>query len=78
MSISPVENEATGERAPQPAQPFERFFFRSVAAYFKLPVAGDTHLDLVTVLEIQSLDNRCGQTDGKAISPLRYLHRQVS
>jgi hypothetical protein len=74
MKVNAIESEASGKRAPQPAQPFERYFLTLVAGYLELPVASDPHFDLIAMLEIQSLHDRRGQTDGEAVPPFGYLH----
>ena len=74
MSLHSIEGETCRKRTAQPPQSLDRFFPAAITAYLELSRPSDTHLDLVSVLEIQSLDDRCGQTDGQAIAPLRYLH----
>jgi hypothetical protein len=64
MSLYSIEGEAWRERSAQLPQSLDRFFPAAITAYLELSRPCDTHLNLVSVLEIQSLDDRCGQTDG--------------
>jgi hypothetical protein len=74
MSLHSIEGEAGRERTTQPPQSLDRFFPAAVTAYLELSRPSDTHLNLVPVLEIQSLDDRCGQTYGETVAPLGYPH----
>jgi hypothetical protein len=64
MSLDSIEGEAYGERTTQPPQSLDRFFPAAIAADLEFSRPRDTHLNLVPVPEIQSLDDRRGQTDG--------------
>jgi hypothetical protein len=67
---SPIEPETSGERTPEFAQPLDRFFAASIAAYLELTIADDPDFDLVAFLQLQGFDHSRGQPHSETIPPL--------
>jgi hypothetical protein len=60
----PIEGEPRGQGPSQPPQPIEGVFSSAIAADFELPGSGNPDFDLISVLELQRLNDRGGKPDG--------------
>jgi hypothetical protein len=67
---NPIEGEASGKGATKLSQSLNRRLSGAVAANLELPRASYPDFDLVTLLELQCVDDRSRQAYGKTIPPL--------
>jgi hypothetical protein len=74
MSFVAIEPEAGGEGAAQPAEAGHRTLLPPITAYLEAAGARDVDLDLVSLLQLQSLDHRGRKTNREAVSPSSDLH----
>jgi hypothetical protein len=59
----PIKGEARRQGPSQPPQTVEGVFSSAIAADFELPGPGNPDLDLVSVLELQRLNDGGGKPD---------------
>jgi hypothetical protein len=70
----PIESKTGRQWTPQPPETCDRVFPAAVTTHFKLPFPRNADPNLVAVFKFKRFDNRCGEPDGKAITPFGYLH----
>src|SRR5438477_7042729 len=74
IGVVAAEAEAGGQRPLQRLQPRQRALAAAVAADLEVALAGDLDLDLVAFPQVQSLDDRGGETDRQRVAPFSDLH----
>lgn len=67
---NPVEGETGRKETAEFAQACDGCFPTAIATNLELPGAGYRHLDLVAFLQVEGVDHRDGQANGKTVSPL--------
>jgi hypothetical protein len=61
MGGIPIEDKPSGQGASQSPESFDCVFPPAITADFKLPGPRDPNFDLISVLQLQSFDHRCGK-----------------
>jgi hypothetical protein len=71
VRLGPIKDKASGERATELPQPFDRQLSTPVSAAVKLAKTSDPYFNLITRFRVQRFEYICRCPEGEAAASLR-------